>query len=102
MNRSVTDQSERALRRIAEAEVENLQGEVDRLADERLRLARKLEHLSALLYDLRMLPEVDELTLRRIEDALAFDGRLQEHGSEPVGMDGWTDFDLVPNEPSDP
>jgi predicted ArsR family transcriptional regulator len=92
----VADESERALRRIAEAEVQSLQSEVERLAGERTRLARKLEHLNALLYDMRMLPQLDELTLRRIEDALAFDGRSGEHD-----ISGWADFDLVPDEPSD-
>jgi hypothetical protein len=98
----VADEGERALRRIAEAEVVSLQGEVDRLADERRRLACKLEHLNALLYDLRMLPQLDELSLRRIEDALAFDGRSWGESTEPSSLDGWPDFDLTPNEPSDP
>jgi hypothetical protein len=93
----MAEENERGLRRRAEAEALRLQGEVDRLAEERTRLARKLEHLSALLYDLRTLPQLDELTQLRIEDALAFDGR-----AEPAGMDGWPDFDLAPDEPPDP
>jgi hypothetical protein len=98
----VADESERALRRLAEAEALNLQGEVDRLLEERTRLARKLEHLSALLYDLRMLPQLDELTQLRIEDALAFDGRAFDRGDETSALDGWPDFDLVPDDAPDP
>jgi hypothetical protein len=93
----VADESDRTLRRLAEAEAHTLRIEVDRLAYECSRLSRKLEHLSALLYELRALPALDEPTQLRIEDALAFDGL-----SEPAVTEGWPDFDLAPDEPGEP
>jgi predicted nuclease with TOPRIM domain len=93
----VADENERTLRRLAEAEAQTLRIEVDRLAYECSRLSRKLDHLNALLYELRALPELDEQVQLRIEDALAFDGH-----TEPVSTEGWADFDLVPEEAEEP
>lgn len=90
----MADESERTLRRRAEGEAETLRIEVERLSYESSRLSRKLEHMKALLYELRALPELDEQAQLRIEDALAFDGLV-----EPVSTEGWVDFDLVPEEP---
>jgi hypothetical protein len=78
----------------AEAEAQTLRSEVDDLAYERSRLSRKLEHLTALLSDLLALLQIDEQGQLCIEDALAFDGR-----TEPAAVEGWPDFDLVPDEP---
>jgi hypothetical protein len=92
----MAEESERTLRRRAEAETQTLKVEVDRLAYECSRLSRKLEHVSALLYELRALPALDEQAQLRIEDALAFDGR-----TEPASAEGWADFDLVPETSAD-
>jgi hypothetical protein len=83
------DESEVLKRRRAEAEAAGLRDEVERLTAERARLARKLEHIGALLYELRAAGAVNEHVSQQIEDAMAFDGR-----DEASGEPGWGDFDL--------
>jgi predicted nuclease with TOPRIM domain len=92
------DASKRLRLRLAEAEAEvaSLRDEVERLASERARLARKNERLTIVLDELRALRGITDPAVQRIEDALAYDGR-----DELSGDTGWTDFDLVPNEEPD-
>lgn len=66
---------ERLLRARAEAEAEELQDEVSRLQDERLRLSRRNERLTSVLLELRADPETSDSAQQRIDDALDYDGR---------------------------
>lgn len=74
----------------AEAELEQLRHELERLSAERLRLGRKNERLSAVLCILRE-RERDETVASLIEDALGFDGRE----SEPPALSDDPSFELM-------
>lgn len=75
MNSPMVD--ERLLRARAEAEADELRVELERLREERLRLARRNERLVTVLLELRSeLASSDEASAR-IDDALDYDGREQ-------------------------
>ena len=63
------------LRARLEIELRQAHEELSRLEAERLRLARKNELLCATLYELRSEHVLPEPVLRKIEEALSFDGQ---------------------------
>lgn len=66
---------QRVLRARAEAEAEELRDELARMAEERLRIARRNERLTGVLLELRAAPEASEGMQQQIDDALDYDGR---------------------------
>jgi len=65
---------------------------LERLSDERLRLARKNELLCEVMHELRASQPLSELAQRMIERALAFDGQpwsltAGEEDDEPEGLE---------------
>ena len=65
---------ERVLRARAEAEAEELRDELGRMAEERLRIARRNERLTSTLLELRAAAETSEGMQQQIDDALDYDG----------------------------
>jgi hypothetical protein len=81
---------ERFLRARLEIELQKAHEELSRLEAERRRLARKNELLCATLYDLRGEHVFTEPLLRKIEEALSFDGQPWSD----VSPDAESDSDL--------
>jgi hypothetical protein len=81
------------LRARLEIELRSAHEELARLEAERLRLSRKNEMLSATMYDLRSEHALPELALRRIEEALAFDGQPWADDRQPDEDDEELDDD---------
>jgi predicted nuclease with TOPRIM domain len=79
---------ERVRRARAEAQLANLQDDLERLEAERERLLAKNERLMSVLYVLRD-RETDDVVRDLIEDALGFDGRSRE-----IELEGEPSFDM--------
>lgn len=75
------------LRARLEIELRQAQDELSRLEAERLRLARKNELLCATLYELRSELALPEPALRKIEEALSFDGQPWSEAAQDSDSD---------------
>ena len=81
------------LRARLEIELRQAHDELSRLEAERLRLARKNELLCATLYELRSEHVFPEPLLRKIEQALSFDGQPWSDFSPDSDSDSDSDSD---------
>lgn len=90
----VEDDYTRLRRLRLETELSELRLDLERVVEERLRLVRKNEALTAVLGKLLADPRLDEATSLAIEDAMAFDGR--ETATVP---DHLFHFDLSTSDP---
>jgi hypothetical protein len=89
------------LRARLEIELRQAHEELSRLEAERLRLARKNELLCATLYELRSEHVFPEPLLRKIEQALSFDGQPWSDFSPDADSDADADPDSDADSDSD-